>query len=175
MALPRSLLAGAAAGLLLAASPARADLVLLHDGKTVEGKATLSSKKYSVKGYKGKSTTYAESEVKFVEKAECSWDVAARMVKEIPADASDELFVAKHLEVARYLKERRVYCPEMAELEGKEYEAVLKKAPDNDEGHAGLGHVKWGQWWFKNEKDRDAFRKGDARSSNAIMEPLGYV
>jgi hypothetical protein len=175
MALARNLLAGAAAGLLLAVPPARADLVLLHDGKTVEGKATLSSKKWTVKGYKGKSTTYAESEVKFREPGECTWDVAARMVKEIPADASDELFVAEHLKVARYLKERRVYAPETVELEMKEYEAVLKKAPDNEESHAGLGHIKWGQWWFKNEKDRDAFRKGDARSSNAVMEPLGYV
>jgi hypothetical protein len=175
MALPRTLLAAAAAAALLAASDARADLVRLEDGKTVEGKVTRSGKKVTVKGYKGKSSTYAESEVKFVEAGECSWEVAARMLKEIPADASDALFVEKHLEVARYLKERRQYTPEMQELEIKEYEAVLKKSPENDECRIGLGHIKWGQWWFKNEKDRDAFRKGDGRSAPAVMEPLGYV
>lgn len=175
MALPRSLLAAAGAALLFAAPPARADLVLLFDGKTVEGKVSRSAKKVVVKGWKGKSATYAESEVKFVEAADCSWEVAARMLKEIPADASDALYTDKHLEVARYLKERRQYSPEMSELEMKEYEAVLKRAPDNDEAHAGLGHIRWGQWWFKNDKDLLAFRKGDARSAAAVMEPLGYV
>ena len=126
MALRRTMLAGAFAALLLSVPPARADLVMLHDGKVVEGKAALSSKKWTVKGFKGKSTTYAESEVKFVEKGECSWDAAARMAKEIPGDASDDLFVKGHLEIARYLKERRQYSPEMSELEAKEYEAVIK-------------------------------------------------
>jgi hypothetical protein len=164
-------LAGAAALALLVPSPARADLVRIIDGKTIEGKATLSSKKWTVKLWKGKSVTFAESEVKFVEKGECSWEAAARMAKEIPADASDALYVEKHLEIARYLKDRRQYSADMAELEMKEYEAVLKKAPEHDEARTGLGHVKWGQWWFKNEKERDSFRKG---APPAQMEPLGF-
>jgi hypothetical protein len=161
-----------AAVLLAAAAPARADLIRLFDGKTVEGKATLGGNKWTVKGYKGKSTTYAASEVKFREAGDCSWEVSAKMVKEIPSDASDALFVEKHLEVARYLKDRRQYCPEMEELELKEYEAVLKKAPENEDARVGLGHVKWAQWWFRNEKDRDKKRK-DAPASE--MEPLGFV
>ncbi len=161
-----------AAALLASGAPARADLVRLFDGKTIEGKATLSGNKWTVKGYKGKSVTYASSEVKFREPGDCSWEVAAKMLKEIPPDASDALFVQKHLEVARYLKERRVYCPDMEELELKEYEAVLKKVPNDEEARTGLGHVKWAQWWFKSEKERDAFRKGAPPSQ---MEPLGYL
>jgi hypothetical protein len=162
----------AAAALLAAALPARADLVRLHDGKTIEGKVSRSGGKVTVKGFKGKSATYAESEVLFAEAGECTWDAAARMAKEIPADASDALFVEKHLQIARYVKERRQYSPECAELESREYELVLKKAADNDEAHAGLGHVKWGPWWFRSDKDRDAKKKNAPASE---MEPLGYV
>jgi hypothetical protein len=161
----------AAAALLAQAPTARADLVWLHDGKTIEGKVTRSGRKVTVKGYKG-STTYADSEVKNVEAGECTWDAVVRMGREIPPDASDALYIEKHLQIARYVKERRRYAPETQELENKEYEAVLKKDPNNDEARTGLGHVKWGQWWFKNEKDRDAKKKG---APAAEMEPLGYV
>jgi hypothetical protein len=158
--------------LALAAPAARADLVRLFDGKTVEGKVSRSGGKVTVKGYKGKSTTYAASEVKFVEEAKCTWEVASDMAKAIPGDASDALFVDKHLEIARYLKERRVYGAELQELETKEYEAVLRKSPDNDEARTGLGHVKWGTWWFKNDAERDKFRKN---APAADMEPKGFV
>lgn len=168
----RTAAAAAAAALLLAAAPARADLIRLFDGRTIEGKATQGSGKWTIKGYKGKSSTYAASEVKFVEPGECSWDVAARMIREIPADASDTLFVEKHLEVAHYLHDRMQYCSELHEMERKELEAILKKVPDHREARLGLGHVEWGKWWFKTEKERDAFRKG---APPAQMEPLGYV
>ena len=72
----RILPAIALALLVLAAPPARADLVRLFDGKTVEGEVARSGNSVKVKGFKGKSTTYAASEVKFVEAAECSWKVA---------------------------------------------------------------------------------------------------
>ncbi len=169
---PRFAFPAALAALALAVSPARADLIRLYDGRTIEGKATLGSNKWTIKGYKGKSGTYAASEVKFVEPGECSWDVAARMIREIPADASDALFVEKRMEVARYLHERMQYCSELFEMERKEYEAVLKKSPDHREARVGLGHVEWGKWWFKTERERDAFRKG---APPGQMEPLGYV
>ncbi len=171
MRIPRIVAAGVAAAL-LASSPARADLIRLIDGRTVEGKVSRSGGKVTVKGFKGKSSSYAESEVKFTEAGECSWDVAARMVREIPADASDTLYIERHLQVARYLKERRPYCPDLVELESKEYDAVLKRAPENEESRVGLGHVKWGKWWFKSEREKDAFRKGALAN---VMEPLGYV
>jgi hypothetical protein len=162
-----------AAALLAPASAARADLVRTFDGKWVEGKVSRSGNKVTVKGYKGKSTTFAASELKGEpEPGECSWDAAARMAKEIPPDASDVLYVEKRLQIARYLKERREYTPEMAELEAKEYELILKRDANNAEAHAGLNHVKWGQWWFKSEKDRDAKKKNAPASE---MEPLGYV
>lgn len=162
----------AAAALLALAPTARADLVWLHDGKITEGSTTRPKGKVIVKGYKGKSVTFAESEVKLVEPGECTWDAVVRMGREIPADASDALFVEKHLQIARYVKDRRRYSPETQELENREYELVLKKDPNNEESRTGLGHVKWGQWWFKSEKDRDAKKKG---APAAEMEPLGYV
>ncbi|MCK6481211.1 MAG: hypothetical protein L6R43_14050 [Planctomycetes bacterium] len=164
--------AAAAALLLLAAVPARADLIRFIDGTTTEGTVTQSPGSVKIKGYKGKTRTFPASEIKFVEKGELSWDVAARMAREIPADASDSLFIEKRLEIARYLKERKQYAPEIEELERKEYEQVLRKSPDHEEARLGMGHVKWGKWWFKNEKDRDQFRK-TARPEE--MEPLGYV
>lgn len=169
----RALLPTAAAMALLAAgSPARADLVRLIDGKTIEGTVSRSGNNVRVKGYRGKSWTFPASEVKFVEAGELSWDVAARMVRDIPSDASDGLFVEKHLEIARYLKERRQYSPELEDLERKEYDLVLRKVPDNEEARLGLGHVRWAGMWFKGEKERDQFRKTAPADQ---MEPLGYV
>ena len=171
--MPRALAsASLCAALLLAAASARADLVGLRDGKIIEGDATKSGSKVSVKMFKGKSATFAASEVKYVEEGECSWDTAKKMAAAIPADASDELFVEGHLGIARFLKDRRAYCAELEELEKKEYDLVLKKAPDNAEANAGLGRKKWGQWWFKTDKDLESFRKG---APPAQMEPLGYV
>jgi len=166
--------AAAAAAILaaLAATPARADLVGMRDGRTYEGKASESGNKVTVKGWKGKSQTFARTEVKYIEKGECSWDTAAKMAKEIPADASDALFVDGHLQIARFLNERQKYCPEMEELERKEYDLVLKKAPENEEARVGLGHRKWEQWWFPTDKELEKFRKGAPPSQ---MEPLGYV
>jgi hypothetical protein len=165
----------AAAALLLsalAASPARADLVGLRDGKVIEGKVSKSGGKITVKGWKGKSQTLAASEAKYVEEGECSWDAAARMAREIPADASDALYAEGHLKIARYLNERRKYCPEMEDLERKEYELVVKRVPDNEEARLGLGHRRWEKWWFASDKELEKFRKGEPP---ARMEPLGFV
>ena len=172
MPLHRLAAAGAAAAALLApAATARADLVRLIDGRTIEGKVTRSGNRVIVKGWKGKSAAYAASEVKFTEAGECSWDVAGAMLRAIPADASDVLFVEGHLEVARYLRERSRYTPELVEMENKEYEAILRRSPGNEEAHSGLGHVRWGTWWFKNDAERDKFRKN---APPGQMEPLGY-
>jgi len=161
-----------AAALLAAAAPARADLVGLRDGKILEGKATRSGNKVTLKMFKGKTQTLAASEVKYIEEGECSWDTASKMAREIPGDASDTVFVDGHLAIARFLKDRREYCPELEDLERREYDLVLKKAPDNEEARNGLGHRRWGQWWFASEKDLEKFRKG---APPAQMEPLGYV
>ena len=160
------------AALLLAAASARADLVGLRDGKVIEGDATKSGNKVSVRLFKGKSATFAASEVKYVEEGECSWDTAKKMAGAIPPDASDELYIEGHLGIARFLKDRRAYCAELEELEKKEYDLVLKKSPDNEEANVGLGRKKWGQWWFKTDKDLESFRK---TAPPAQMEPLGYV
>ena len=165
-------LAAAAALLLAGAVPARADLIRLIDGNTIEGSVSRRGNNVKVKVYKGKTRTYPASEIKFVEAGELSWDVAAKMVRDIPADASDGLFVEKHLEVARYLAERKQYSPDLVELEKREFDLVLRKSPDNEEARLGMGHVKWGTWWFKTEKDRDQFRKTAPAEQ---MEPLGYV
>ena len=130
MPLPRSAATLAAAVLIAAAAaPARADLIGLRDGKVLEGNATKSGNKVSVKLFKGKSQTFAASEVKYVEEGECSWDTAKKMAAAIPPDASDDLFVEGHLGIARFLKDRRAYCAELEELEHREYDLVLKKVP----------------------------------------------
>jgi hypothetical protein len=173
MPLPRTAATLAAALVLAgAAAPARADLIGLRDGRVLEGKATKTPKQVTVKLFKGKTQTFAASEVKYVEEGECSWDTARKMAAAIPADASDELFVEGHLGIARFLKDRRAYCAELEELERKEYDLVLKKAPENEEARNGLGHKRWGQWWFPGEKELEKFRKG---APPAQMEPLGYV
>ena len=67
MPLPRSAATLAAAVLIAAAAaPARADLIGLRDGRVLEGNATKSGNKVSVKLFKGKSQTFAASEVKYV-------------------------------------------------------------------------------------------------------------
>ena len=95
MPLPRSAATLAAAVLIAAAAaPARADLIGLRDGRVLEGNATKSGNKVSVKLFKGKSQTFAASEVKYVEEGECSWDTAKKMAAAIPPDASDALAIA---------------------------------------------------------------------------------
>ena len=44
--------------------------------------------------------------------------------------------------------------------------------PENVEARTGLGHKRWGQWWFTSEKELEKFRKNEPP---ARMEPLGYV
>jgi hypothetical protein len=170
---PRRAAPALAAALLLAgAAPARADDVTLHTGKVVEGKVSKSGNKITVKGWKGKSTTYAASEVEDVNPGECSWEAADRMRREIPADASDDLQAQKRLEIGLYLKERAKITPEMEDLARKEFEQVLKKVPDHEQARLALGHVKWEEWWFEGAKEMEKFRKG---APAAQMEPKGYV
>ncbi len=163
----------ATACLLVLPSVARADLVRLIGGEWVEGKAQQGRDgSVKIKGYKGKAYTYPASEVKVIEPAELSWDVYAKRLRAISPTATDDEWVEEHLKLTRYLQERMQYCADLKELVDKEYDTILRKAPECEEARVGLGHVKWAGKWFKSPADRDKYRKS---APAAEMEALGFV
>ena len=128
-------------GFLVAAGPARADVVHLKNGKKFEGLAEEQPDAVVLRLERG-SLTFARDDVDRIEKGPPPWEVYEQKAKALkPEDA------AGHLELAKWCK-----ANSLNQRMQKELQLVLLVEPENQEARVLLGHQKVEGKWLSPEE-----------------------
>ena len=121
------------------------DVVILRDGRKLEGKIIEETKDYIVLEMKFGTQKFSRSEVKEIEKKETPTEIFKEKYEETDKNDVDAL-----LDLAEWCKENKLF----AEMK-KVYTRVLRVDPDNKVAHSALGHVEYkGKWYSKKEIER---------------------
>jgi hypothetical protein len=135
------LAAGASLGL---ASPARADILELADGRVVEGAVSKDGQEYVVRSRFGESRVAAKDVKTWTKSKPVDEQVREHLGRLAPDDAANRALLARWLVDLGREEEGRALA-----------DAVLEIDPENADAHAVLGHVRHaGRWCTPDEAKR---------------------
>lgn len=125
---------------LLAGPDARADIVYLKNGKTIEGSAEVRDDEVIIRMERG-SMTVPRADVERIESREPSWEVYEAKARALKPDD-----IAGHLALAQWCQANN-----LRQRMEKELQAVLATDPANETAHKLLGHEQVDGKWMSPE------------------------